>query len=54
MEVGKNQNPLTFLATFGTNNKNLAIGRIVFRNLANLSQIFRGKSFLYVEIIIFR
>jgi len=35
MEVGKNQNPLTFLVTLGTNNKNLAIGRIFFRNLAN-------------------
>jgi hypothetical protein len=30
MKVGKNQNPLTFLATLGTNNKNLAIGRIFF------------------------
>ncbi len=54
MEVGKNQNPLTFLATLGTNNKNLAIGRFFFRNLANLGQFFHGKSFLYVEIIIFR
>jgi hypothetical protein len=54
MEVGKNQNPLTFLATLGTNNKNPPIGRIVFRNLANLGQTFHGKSFLYVEIIIFR
>jgi hypothetical protein len=54
MEVGKNQNPLTFLATLGTNNKHLAIGRIVFQNLANLGQFFHGKSFLYVEIIIFK
>jgi hypothetical protein len=54
MEVRKNKNPLTFLATLGTDNKNLAISIIIFRNLANFGQIFHGKSFLYVEIIIFR
>jgi len=40
MEVGKNQNPLTFLATLGTNNKNLAIGRFFFSKSGLLGPIF--------------
>jgi hypothetical protein len=30
MEIEKNQNSSTFLVHTGTNNKNLAIGRIIF------------------------
>ncbi len=51
MEVGKNKNH--WLLT-KINNKNLAIGRIYFRSLANLGHFFHGKSFLQVEIIFFR
>ncbi len=52
MEIGKIF--LYFWLHTKTNNKNMVIGTMFFQNLANLSHFFHGKSFMQVEIILFK